>query len=184
MEGIDTAALAAARGTPGLEAVLERFRYFNEVLVAHAHGEEIADFPAVEVVAPLVAKVYEKDHHALDAAFHALNDAVSVGDALATARAAAAFKFHLDIYLFKEDAHLYRIVRECVSCPTRARRSASWPRRFSRTASRSCRRRTGAGSPCGKPAPILPASVSAGAYCSSSDCAAQRVFGVLRAIRR
>jgi len=32
MEGIDAAALGAARGTPGLEAALERFRYFNEVL--------------------------------------------------------------------------------------------------------------------------------------------------------
>jgi len=117
MEGIDAAALGAARGTPGLEAALERFRYFNEVLVAHAHGEEIAVFPAVEAVAPLVAEAYEKDHRGLDAAFDALNDAVSAGDALATARAASAFKFHLDIHLFKEDTHLYRIVRERISVP-------------------------------------------------------------------
>jgi len=85
--------------------------------VAHAHGEEIAVFPAVEAVAPLVAEAYEKDHRGLDAAFDALNDAVSAGDVLATARAAAAFKFHLDIHLHKEDTHLYRIVRERISVP-------------------------------------------------------------------
>jgi hypothetical protein len=117
MEGIDAAALGAARGTPGQEAALERFRYCNEVLVVHAHGEEIAVFPALEEVAPLVAEAYEKDHRGLDEAFDALNAAVSAGDALATARAAAAFKFHLDIHLYKEDTHLYRIFRERVPVP-------------------------------------------------------------------
>jgi hypothetical protein len=117
MEGIDAAALGAARGTLGLEAALERFRYFNEVLDVHARGEEIAVFPALEEVAPLVSEPYEKDHRGLDAAFAALDAAVSAGDALATARATAAFKFHLDIHLFKEDTHLYRIVRERISVP-------------------------------------------------------------------
>ena len=32
-------------------------------------------------------------------------------------RATAAFKFHLDIHLAKEDTHLYRIVRERISLP-------------------------------------------------------------------
>ena len=117
MAGIDAAALAAARGVPGLSATVERFRFFNEVLVWHALGEELAIFPAVEAVAPLVAEAYEKDHRGLDAAFDALNDAVVAGDVLQTARASAAFKFHLDIHLFKEDTHLYRIVRERVSLP-------------------------------------------------------------------
>lgn len=117
MEGIDAAALGAARGTPGLAATVERFRFFNEILVWHAHGEEIAVFPALEAVAPLVAEAYEKDHRGFDAAFDALNDAVSAGDALATARATAAFKFHLDMHLFKEDTHLYRIVSERVPVP-------------------------------------------------------------------
>ena len=117
MEGIDAAALGAARGTPGPEAALERFRFFNEILVVHARGEEIAVFPVLDEVAPLVAEAYEKDHRGLDAAFDALNAAVSVGDSLATARAAAAFKFHLDIHLFKEDTHLYRIFRERVPVP-------------------------------------------------------------------
>jgi hypothetical protein len=38
-------------------------------------------------------------------------------DALEVARATAAFKFHLDIHLDKEDAHLYRLFGERVSMP-------------------------------------------------------------------
>jgi hypothetical protein len=115
--GIDAAALAAARGNPGLAANVERFRFFNEVLVWHAHGEELAIFPALEKVAPMVAEAYEKDHRGLDRAYDALSIAVSAGDALETARATAAFKFHLDLHLAKEDTHLYRIIRERVSVP-------------------------------------------------------------------
>ena len=117
MSGIDIAALGSARGKPGLTSALERFRFFNEVLVWHAHGEEMAIFPALEAVAPLVAEAYERDHKGLDAAFDALDSAVTAGDALETARASAAFKFHLDIHLAKEDAHLYRLVRERVPMP-------------------------------------------------------------------
>jgi hypothetical protein len=117
MSGIDAAALESARGKPGHTPELERFRFFNEVLVWHAHGEEIAIFPAVEAVAPLVAEAYARDHTGLDMAFDVLNSAVSAGDALETARASAAFKFHLDIHLAKEDIHLYRIVRERVPMP-------------------------------------------------------------------
>jgi hypothetical protein len=115
MAGIDAAALGSARGKTGLAPAIERFRFFNEVLVWHAHGEELAIFPALEAVVPSVAEAYLRDHHGLDAAFDSLNAAVSAGDALATARASAAFKFHLDIHLDKEDAHLYRLVRERVS---------------------------------------------------------------------
>jgi hypothetical protein len=117
MTRIDAAALESARGNKKLSPTIERFRFFNEILVWHAHGEEIAVFPAVEAVAPLVAEAYERDHRGLDAAFDALNAAVSANDILATARATAAFKFHLDIHLGKEDAHLYRIMRERVSIP-------------------------------------------------------------------
>ena len=117
MDGIDAAALDSARGKPGLAPAVERFRFFNEVLVWHAHGEELAIFPAVEAVAPSVAEAYERDHRGLDAAFDALNAAVSGRDALDTARATAAFKFHLDIHLGKEDAHLYRLMRERVPMP-------------------------------------------------------------------
>jgi hypothetical protein len=114
---IDAAALDSARGKPGLDPVIERFRFFNEVLVWHAHGEEIAIFPALEAVVPSVAEAYIKDHHGLDAAFDTMNTAVADRDSLQTARASAAFKFHLDIHLAKEDAHLYRLVQERVPAP-------------------------------------------------------------------
>ena len=118
---IDVAALETARGKPGLASTVERFRFFNEVLVWHAHGEEQAIFPAIESVAPSVAEAYQRDHHGLDAAFDALNAAVSAHDALQTARATAAFKFHLDIHLDKEDAHLYRLMRERVPMPNQVK---------------------------------------------------------------
>ena len=114
MEGIDAAALDSARGKSGLTPVVERFRFMNEVLVWHAHGEEMAIFPAIESVAPSVAEAYERDHRGLDTAFDTLNMAVSAHDALETARATAAFKFHLDLHLGKEDTHLYRLMRELV----------------------------------------------------------------------
>ena len=65
----------------------------------------------------MVAEAYLRDHHGLDAAFEAMSKAVSHGDMLETARASAAFKFHLDIHLAKEDAHLYRLVKERVPVP-------------------------------------------------------------------
>jgi len=115
MAAIDAAALGAARGEPGLMETIERFRFFNDVLVWHAGGEELAIFPALEEVAPLVAEAYVKDHRGLDAAFDALSAAVSAGDALQTARATSAFKFHLDVHLYKEDTHLYRLIGERIS---------------------------------------------------------------------
>ena len=117
MSGIDSAALKAARGESGLAPAIERFRFFNEILDWHAHGEELAIFPALEAVVPSVSEAYVRDHRGLDAAFNALNAAVSAQDPLETARASAAFKFHLDIHLAKEDAHLYRLVREHMSPP-------------------------------------------------------------------
>jgi hypothetical protein len=114
---IDAAALDSARGKPGLEVTVERFRFCNEVLVWHAHGEELAIFPALDGVAPLVSEAYLADHRGLDAAFEAMDAAVAAHDALQTARASAAFKFHLDIHLAKEDAHVYRLIRERVSMP-------------------------------------------------------------------
>jgi len=121
MSLVDAAALDAARGKPGLAATVERFRFFNEVLEWHAHGEELAIFPALEAVAPSVAEAYEKDHRALDAAFVALSNAVSARDALDTARATAAFKYYLDVHLDKEDTHLYRLIKERVSVADQGR---------------------------------------------------------------
>ena len=73
LERIDTAALNAAQGKKGLDSTIERFRFFNEILVWHAQGEEAAVFPVLETVAPLVAEAYVKDHRGLDEAFDELN---------------------------------------------------------------------------------------------------------------
>ena len=115
MERIDTAAFNAARGKEGLDATIGRFRFFNEVLVWHASGEEAAVFPALETVAPQVAEAYIIDHRGLDTAFEELSASYSARDPLKTARATAAFRFHLNIHLDKEDTHLYRIFRERIS---------------------------------------------------------------------
>lgn len=117
MEIIDTAAFNASKGKEGLGPTIERFRLFNEILVWHAHGEEAAIFPAVETVAPLVAEAYEKDHRGLDAAFEELNASFLARDPIKTARATAAFRFHLTWHLMKEDTHLYRIFKERIPMP-------------------------------------------------------------------
>ncbi len=117
MGQIDAAALNSARGEAGLAPTIERFRFFNEVLVWHAEGEEVAIFPALEEVAPLVAEAYIKDHRGLDAAFNELNTSYRAHDPLRIARATAAFRFHLMIHLHKEETHLYRIFRERIPLP-------------------------------------------------------------------
>ena len=117
MAAIDAAALGVARGDAEMASTLERFRFFNDVLVWHAAGEELAIFPALEAVAPSVAEAYVQDHRGLDAAFDALSAAISCRDTLEAARASAAFKFHLDLHLAKEDTHLYRLIRERISLP-------------------------------------------------------------------
>lgn len=121
MNRIDAAALDLARGKEGLAATIERFRFFNEVLVWHAHGEEIAVFPVLDKVAPLVSEAYLKDHRGLDLAYETLSQSYSLRDFLETARATAAFRFHLRIHLDKEDTHLYRIFRERVSLAEQAK---------------------------------------------------------------
>ncbi|MGZ4919591.1 MAG: hemerythrin domain-containing protein [Halobacteriota archaeon] len=60
MQQIDVAALDSARGKEGLAAAVERFRFFNEALVWHAHGEEVAIFPALEEVAPWLLRLMLK----------------------------------------------------------------------------------------------------------------------------
>ena len=84
-------------------------------MVWHADGEEEAVFPRLEAVAPLVAEPYERDHRGLDSAYDEMDRSCSSRDSLRTARASAAFRFHLNMHLDKEDAHLYRIFRERIS---------------------------------------------------------------------
>ncbi len=112
MAHIDAAILEQVRGTQDISPVIERFRFFNEVLDWHAKGEEKGVFPALEAVAPDITWTYERDHRGLDTAGEDLERAYARGDPLQTARASAVLHFHLKIHLAKEDAHLYRIFSE------------------------------------------------------------------------
>jgi hypothetical protein len=120
MAAMDKAANAAAHNSGNLDLVLKRYNFFNEVLIWHALAEEKFIFPATEQVAPLVSQPYEQDHRGLDSLYERLGNAVNSNDLIEVARATAAFKFHLDIHLLKEDSHLYRIYDEKVPLPQQA----------------------------------------------------------------
>jgi iron-sulfur cluster repair protein YtfE (RIC family) len=112
---MDESANGAAHQNGDLDLILKRYSFFNEVLVWHAIGEEKFVFPVMEKVAPLISEPYEKDHRGLDSLYERLNRAVSHNDLIEVARVTAAFKFHLDIHLNKEEAHLYRVYDERIS---------------------------------------------------------------------
>jgi hypothetical protein len=115
MAGIDAAALAAAQGAPGLDGALERFEFMNQVLEWHADGEEEAVFTTLEELAPRLAWTYDQDHRGLDAAFAEFTRCMSLRDPVQTARATAAFSFHLDVHLAKEDAQVYPLIGGALS---------------------------------------------------------------------
>ncbi len=112
---IDEAALKIARGGGDLTPLFDRMRLLGEVLDYHAQGEEAAVFPAVDAVAPLVARAYLMDHRELDAMVAGLEEMRKMPNPLAAARATAALNAHLRIHLDKEDAHLYPILTEKTS---------------------------------------------------------------------
>jgi len=120
MAAIDKAANSAAHQSGNLDPVLKRYNFFNEVLVWHALGEEKFVFPAMEKVAPLVSQAYEQDHRGLDSLFSQLSKTIDSDDSVEIARTTAAFKFHLDIHLYKEETHLYRVYNERVSLSEQA----------------------------------------------------------------
>ena len=109
---IDDSVFKIARSGGDLTAVLDRLHVMGEILDYHARGEEAAVFPAVDNVAPLVAKAYIMDHRELDAMVSGLEAMRKTPDPLTTARATAVLNSHLKIHLDKEDAHLYAILRE------------------------------------------------------------------------
>ena len=109
---IDDAAYGIARSSGDLTHVFGRLDIIGEYLDYHAKGEEEAVFPAVDNIAPLVAKAYLIDHRELDTMVSGLKAMRTAPDALTAARATAALAAHLRIHLYKEDAHLYPIVRE------------------------------------------------------------------------
>ncbi len=114
MTQIDSSVLNIARGGGDLMPVLNRLHVMDEILDYHAKGEEAAVFPAVDNVAPLVARAYLMDHRELDKMVDVLKTMhlQKTPDPLLTARATAVLNSHLRIHLDKEDAHLYPILRE------------------------------------------------------------------------
>jgi len=120
IEMIDKTANLAAHKNGNLDMLHKRYKFLNDVLVWHASGEEKFVFPAIEKVAPLVSQPYVEDHHGLDSLFDWLSKAVASYDVVEITRVTAAFKFHLDIHLLKEDTHLYKIYDERISLPEQA----------------------------------------------------------------
>ncbi len=115
MREIDDAAYKAAAGDGNLSSAVERLRFFSEVLKWHADGEDELVFPAMDKVAPLVAKAYLHDHHEFDTMTEGLAKIAAASDALVAARETAALIAVLRIHLDKEDEHLYPILRERTS---------------------------------------------------------------------
>jgi len=109
---IDDSVFKIARNGGDLTAVLDRLHFMGEILDYHAKGEEAAVFPAVDNIAPLVARAYLMDHRELDTMVSGLETMRKAPDPLTTARATAVLNSHLRIHLDKEDAHLYALLRE------------------------------------------------------------------------
>ena len=112
MSQIDTSALNVACEGGEMAPIFDRLQIMSEILDYHARGEKAAVFPAVDNIAPLVAKAYIMDHRELDNMVHRLEAIRKEPDPLTTARATAVLNSHLRIHLDKEDVHLYPILRE------------------------------------------------------------------------
>ena len=112
MMEIDEAALMAARNGGDFAPILDRFHITGEILDYHARGEEEAVFPAIEKLAPFLAKTYIIDHRELDSMVAGLEAMRTSPNPLTVARATAVLNSHLKIHLYKEDVHLYPILRE------------------------------------------------------------------------
>jgi len=109
---VDGSVVKIARAGEDPTPIFDRLHTTAEILDYHAKGEETAVFPAVDNVAPLVAKAYFMDHRELDTMVGGLEAMRRTPDPLTTARATAVLASHLRIHLDKEDAHLYPILRE------------------------------------------------------------------------
>ena len=109
---IDNSVFNIARSGGDLTPIVDRLHTMDEILDYHARGEEAAVFPAMDNVAPLVAKAYLMDHRELDFMVSGLEAMQKAPDSLVVARATAVLNSHLRIHLDKEDAHLYPILRE------------------------------------------------------------------------
>jgi iron-sulfur cluster repair protein YtfE (RIC family) len=111
---IDTTTLSKAQNGENPSPILNRLHAMDEILDYHARGEEAAVFPAVDNLAPLVARSYLMDHRELDKMVENLETMLlqKTPNPLLVTRATAILNSHLRIHLDKEDAHLYPILRD------------------------------------------------------------------------
>ena len=109
---IDEAVYKVARHGGDLSPLIDRLQWFSQILDLHAQGEEELAFPALDMVAPLLATLFVTDHRELDTMTEGMNQVVGASDELAASRATAVLHSHLRIHLAKEDTHLYPILRE------------------------------------------------------------------------
>ena len=112
---IDDAVYKTASHGGDLSLLVDRLKWFTQILDLHAQGEEEVVFPAVENVAPFVAPLFVTDHRELDTMCEGLQQVVDAPDELAAARATAVLHSHMRIHLAKEDTHLYPLLRERLS---------------------------------------------------------------------
>jgi iron-sulfur cluster repair protein YtfE (RIC family) len=107
---IDDSAFKIALNGGDFAPIFDRLHILGEILDYHAQGEEAAVFPAVDNVAPSVARAYLIDHRELDNMVNGLEEIRKMPKPLATARATAVLNSHLRIHLDKEDVHLYPLL--------------------------------------------------------------------------
>ena len=112
---IDDSVFEIVRGGGDLTAVLDRLQIMGEILEIHAKVEETAVFPAIDNLAPLMAKPYIVDHRELDNMVSGLEALRKTPDPLTTARATAVLRSHLRIHLYKEDTQLYPLLKERIT---------------------------------------------------------------------
>lgn len=112
MSQIDTSTFNIASEGGDLAPIFDRLQIVTEILDYHARGEEAAVFPAIDNIAPFVAKAYIIDHRELDNMVQGLEAIRKAPDRLKAARATAVLNSYMRIHLDKEDAHLYPILRE------------------------------------------------------------------------
>lgn len=115
MSEIDDAAYEAASGNGDLSLVVARLRFFSEMLRLHGEAEDEFMNPALDKVAPDVARAYFLDHRELETMIEGLAQIAAASNPLDTTRATVALSTHLRIHLDKEEEHLFPILVERTS---------------------------------------------------------------------
>ena len=115
MAEIDELAYIAADEDGELSGVVERLRFFSEILKWHTDGEDEAVFPKLDEIAPLVARGYFLDHREFETMREGLAKITAASSPLVAARSTAALTEVLRIHLDKEDGYLYPFLRSRAS---------------------------------------------------------------------